>query len=183
LSETRREMLAVLEEFLPSLEELECVEMIGLMGSMTMPKLEPKDIDLVVCTASGSDLVGLAAIFRKMLGRLQSIGRGIDIFIFENGDYIGRPCIHRECAPGIRLSCKADHCGKRRHLCDDLKEMMLYPTTLTRLPVKLHPRSWYLDDVPQDIKDFVKQHKEEFSTKTISMNADRKCCKVIALNQ
>lgn len=153
-------MLEVLGKFLSSLKALECVERIGLTGSITTQKTEPKDIDIVVCTVVGSDLSELATIYRKMLGSLQSIGRGIDIFIFEKGSYIGRPCHYRECCPGIRLSCKADHCGLRPYLCDDLKVVELYSTTLTGLPVQLHPRGWCLDDVPQDVKDFMKQHTE-----------------------
>ena len=95
-----------------------------------------------------------------MSGGLQSIGRGVDIFIFEKGSYVGRPCRYRDCAPGIRASCTADHCGLRPYLCDDLSVIELYSTTLTRLPVQLHPDGWYLDDVPKDVKDFVKQHSE-----------------------
>lgn len=153
-------MLEVLGKFLPSLRALEYVERIGLTGSITTTKVEPKDIDMVVCTVAGSEISVLATIYRKMLGRLQSAGRGIDIFIFEKGTYVGRPCQHRECAPGIRLSCKADHCGVRPYLCDDLKAVRLDSTTLTRLPVQLHPCGWYLDSVPQDVKDFVKQQTE-----------------------
>ena len=69
------------------------------------------------------------------------MGRGIDIFLFEKGSYIGRPCHYRECGPGIRLSCKADHCGVRPYLCDDLKVVKLNLSTLARLPVQLHPQA------------------------------------------
>lgn len=153
-------MLEVLGMVLPSLRALKCVERIGLTGSITTPKREPKDIDVVVCTILGSNLSELATIYRKMSGRLQSIGRGVDIFIFEKGSYVGRPCRYRDCAPGIRASCAANRCGLRPYLCDDLSVIELYSTTLTRLPVQLHPDGWYLDDVPQDVKDFMKQHTE-----------------------
>src|SRR5712692_7461377 len=104
-------MMEVLDMFLPSLRAFEYVERIGLTGSITTPKREPKDIDVVVCTIPGADLSELATIGRKMSGRLQSIGRGVDIFIFEKGSYVGRPCRYRDCAPRIRASCTADHCG------------------------------------------------------------------------
>jgi len=160
VSEVRHNMLEVLDKFLPSLRALRCVERIGLTGSLKTPKREPKDIDVVVCTITGSSLSELATIYRKMSGGLQSIGRGVDVFIFENGYYVGRLCRYRDCAPGIRASCAADHCGLRPYLCDDLSVVELYSTTLTRLPVQLHPDGWYLDDVPQDVKDFVKRHTE-----------------------
>lgn len=160
MSEVRRSMLEVLGKFLPSLRALACVERIGLTGSITTPKIEPKDIDVVVCTVSGSDLSELATIYRKMSGRLQSMGRGVDIFIFEKLSYVGRPCRYRECAPGIRSSCTANHCGLRPYLCDNLRVIELYLTTLSRLPVQLYPDGWYLDDVPRDVKDFVDRHTE-----------------------
>jgi predicted nucleotidyltransferase len=150
-------MLEVLGRFLPSLVVLPSVERIGLTGSITTPKREPKDIDVVVCTKEGADLTQLAAIYRKMSGRFQSMGWGVDVFIFENGSYIGRPCPYRECAPGIRLSCTADHCGRRPYLRDDLIVIELYSTTLTRLPVLLHPHGWCMDDVPDDVKEFVRR--------------------------
>lgn len=151
-------MLAVLGEFLPSLKALPSVERIGLTGSITTPKKEPNDIDVVVCTKEGANLTQLAAIYRKISGRLQSMGRGVDVFIFEKGSYVGRPCPYRECAPGIRQSCTADHCGVRPYLRDDLDVIELYSTTLTRLPVLLHPSGWCMDDVPDDVKEFVREN-------------------------
>lgn len=152
-------MLEVLSRFLPALVVLPSIERIGLTGSIATPKKEPKDIEVVVCTKEGADLTQLATTYRKMSGRLQSTGRGtVDIFIFENGSYIGRPCPCRECAPGIRQSCTADHCGLRPYLRDDLSVVELYPTTLTRLPVQLHPDGWFLDDVPDDVKEFVRRN-------------------------
>lgn len=158
MNEVRREMLDVLGQFLPSLRAMTYVQRIGLTGSITTPKREPNDIDVVVCIAEGADLTELATVYRKMSGRLQGMGRGVDVFIFENDSYIGRPCHHRECAPGIRQSCTADHCGLRPYLRDDLSVIELYQTTLTRLPVLLHPEGWYWDDVPEDVKGFVRQN-------------------------
>ena len=98
MNEVRRGMLDVLGQFLPSLRSLAYVQRIGLTGSITTPKREPNDIDVVVCIAEGADLTELATVYRKMSGRLQGMGKGVDVFIFENGTYVGRPCHHRECA-------------------------------------------------------------------------------------
>lgn len=154
----KREMLGMFEHFLPSLKAINCIKEIGLTGSMTTPKREPRDIDIVVSTVPGSDLSQLATIYRKISGRLQSMDRGIDIFIFEKNSYIDRPCRYRECAPGIRQSCTANHCGLRPYLCDDLSVIELCPTTLTRLPVRLHPAGWCMEDVPEDVKEFVRRN-------------------------
>lgn len=167
MTEARQSMLKVLGEFLPSLKALKHMEQIGLIGSMTTPKREPKDIDIVVYIGVDFDLSALAGIYRKMLGRMQSIGRGVDIFTFEQGSYIGRPCRYRECGRGIRLLCKADNCGRRHHLCNDLKNLNLSSTTLTNLPVQLYPKGLSGDNIPEDIRDFVRNHTNGHKYPTI----------------
>jgi predicted nucleotidyltransferase len=153
--EKRMEMLNILKEFLPSIKRAEGVEFIGLIGSITRDSPEPKDIDIVVCVTTPSDLSELGTVFRKIAGRMMQIGKGADMFVYdsESGNYIGRICGHRECRAGIRL-CDADNCGKRPYLKDDLSILCLPPFVGEKVPVELYPRVRYNPpEAPSDVNE------------------------------
>jgi len=94
---------------------------IALVGSLTTDKANPKNIDLLLTVADELDLEPLAAAGRRLKGRAQGRNSGADIFLLNpHGEYTGRTCQWRECAPGIRMACRADHCGRRPYFYDDL---------------------------------------------------------------
>src|ERR1700683_3992682 len=97
------------------------VRRVALVGSLATAKASPKDADLLLWVDDGADLAPLAAIARRLKGKAQSRNSGADIFIVNaKAEYLGRICHYRDCRPGIRISCRALHCGRRAHLCDDL---------------------------------------------------------------
>jgi len=153
--ENRMRMLNVVKEFLPVIERTNGVGFIGLIGSLARDSPKPKDIDLVVCVTPSSDLSELATIFRRIAGRMSQIGKGADMFIYddETGKYLGRICPYRDCGPAIRR-CDADHCGMRPYLKDDLSVLRLQPFARKKVPVELYPRRRYHPpQVPHDLND------------------------------
>ena len=71
------------------------------------------------------------------------------------GEYIGRICHWRECAPGIRMSCDAQHCGKRMYLHDDMDAVHLSSQLVTNPPIQVWPRVEYSGNVPADLMPFL----------------------------
>jgi hypothetical protein len=132
------------------------VRRIALIGSLATAKQNPKDADLLVWIDSGMDLKPLAAAARQLKGRAQSRNSNADIFLAgPTGEYFGRICHYRDCRPGVRMSCRAAHCGIRPHLCDDLHVLDLLPHVIHAPPVDLWPRPTIHTPVPQDIQQLV----------------------------
>src|ERR1700747_2366324 len=95
------------------------VRRIALLGSLATAKAIPKDVDLLVTVERAMDLSPLARAGRRLKGLAQTINLGADIFLADTaGHYLGRICHYRECHP--RVACRAQHCGLRTHLNDDL---------------------------------------------------------------
>jgi predicted nucleotidyltransferase len=69
-------MVGVIEFFLVQARELLGVRRIALVGSITEPKKESKDLDLLVYVDREVPLAALAQLGRRARGRLQSINRG-----------------------------------------------------------------------------------------------------------
>jgi predicted nucleotidyltransferase len=155
--EKRLRMLNVVKEFLPVIKRTNGVQFIGLIGSITRDSPNPKDIDFVVCVTPSADLSELATIFRRIAGRMSQIGKGADMFVYDDGTdkYLGRICPYRECAPGTRR-CDADHCGMRPYLKDDLSVLRLPPFARKKVPVELHPTPRYNPpQVPADVSEML----------------------------
>jgi hypothetical protein len=53
---------------------------------------------------------------------VQALGDGRWSVVFLTdiaGTYLGRVCPWKDCRPGIRQTCRAEHCGQRQFLYDD----------------------------------------------------------------
>jgi hypothetical protein len=132
------------------------VSRISLIGSLTTNKPNPKDADVLVTVHDDADLSALAAAGRRLKGRAQSHNKGADIFLLDlSGRYIGRTCHWRECRPGIRISCDAQHCGRRPFLHDDLDAVNLDPALIKSPPIDLWPTVARRIQVPSDTEELL----------------------------
>jgi hypothetical protein len=129
---------------------------IAMVGSLATSKADPKDADVLVTVDPSADLAALARLGRALKGHTQQRNRGADIFLAEPPDrYIGRTCQWRECAPGIRAACRADHCGHRHHLSDDLSLIALPKTLVQAPPIELWPEVVWRVVPPADVEQFL----------------------------
>jgi hypothetical protein len=132
------------------------VRRIALLGSITTAKSVPKDIDFLLTVADSCDLAVLAVRSRGLKGRLQAHNLTADIFLAdESGRYIGRVCRWRECRPGKRMSCEAQHCGRRAHLYDDLGLVDLDPGVVAAPPLEIWPTLVRRGPLPADVEAWV----------------------------
>jgi predicted nucleotidyltransferase len=161
--ETEAELVAyrqqLLEEVLWFVQEahrLPGVTRIALIGSLTTDEPDPKDIDMLVTVAVGTDLTELSTVGRKLRGHAQSLGRGGDLFLAdEQHNYLGRTCPWKRCEPGIRVSCEAQHCGQRPFLYDDLHVLRLPKALIAQPPIELWPAVVSRVAVPADLEGIV----------------------------
>ncbi len=129
---------------------------IALVGSVTTAVPEPKDIDFLVTVAASCDLAVLAVHSRGLKGRLQAHNLTADIFLAdESGQYVGRVCRWRECRPGKRTACEAQHCGRRPHLCDDLQVVDLGADLVAAPPLELWPALLRRGPLPADVEAWI----------------------------
>jgi hypothetical protein len=147
-SSTRANLLRFGAEFRSLIAELKGIERVALIGSLCTDKAEPNDIDFVVTLKPGTDIGPLARVSRRLKGRAQQINRGADIFLVEEGQYIGRICHYRQCHP--RVLCRALHCGLRDHLNDDLGVLRLRQDLITDPPLEIWPNWKARDSMPKD---------------------------------
>lgn len=152
-SPLRRFLLLEALNFMRAASQLPGVLRIALIGSLTTEKAEPKDIDLLLTVADDLDLERLASSARRLKGRAQGRNSGADIFLSSpRGEYIGRTCQWRECAPGIRMACRADHCGRRPYLYDDLRVLELNQALVSNPPLQLWPAVVSHGALPGDVQ-------------------------------
>jgi len=152
----RSQLLAAVDEFVRSASKLCGVTRIALIGSLATSKANPKDADLLVNVADEMDLSPLAKLGRRLKGTAQQINRGADIFLANSkGEYIGRTCHWKECRPGIRLSCRARHCGLRHYLYDDLDVVCLRSELIAEPPLELWPQVIERAALPPDVRKFL----------------------------
>jgi hypothetical protein len=112
---------------------------IALVGSLATEKPIPKDADVLVAIDAAIDLSPLARLGRRLKGAGNSINLSADVFLADaNGRYMGRICRYREC--WSRVLCRAQHCGLRQHLNDDLHVVTLKANLIAAPPVELWPR-------------------------------------------
>lgn len=158
-------LIAEAFRFIDAICAMPGIERIALVGSLTTDKLDPKDADLLVTVANDLDLTALATESRRLKGRAQTKNRGADIFLANPaGKYIGRICHWRECRPGIRMSCDAQHCGKRTYLHDDLDSVNLSSQLVTNPPIQIWPRVAYGGKVPADLMLFLSKLQSKASS-------------------
>ena len=157
LSENRAHLLRAAATFLQEVIQESGVLRIALIGSILTAKNNPKDIDILLSVEDGLGLERIARAGRRLKGRAQQKNLGADIFLANHShSYIGRICGWRECAPGIRMACKASHCGGREYLNDDLKVIKLKPDLLAEPPIVVWPTEAIRIAVPPDVAELLK---------------------------
>ena len=142
-------------QFVRDAREIPGVRRIALLGSLTTDKGIPKDVDLLVEVSDEDSLNQLARVRRQLGGRTMQTGDncGADVFLRSpRGEYLGRICPWKKCAPGVRQSCPAPHCGRRQFVCDDLQDVTLDPQVLAEPPLDLWPEKIERTDLPEDVR-------------------------------
>ncbi|MEO8616238.1 MAG: UPF0158 family protein [Luteolibacter sp.] len=137
------------------------VRRISLLGSLATPKANPKDVDLLLEVDDGMPLGVLARLTRRLLGKTMQTGDGCgtDVFLCNpQGEYIGRICSWKTCAPGIRKSCQAQHCGRREYLSDDLRNVHLDAALVAGPPLELWPEIIARAEIPDDVSEELLTH-------------------------
>jgi len=154
VAEPRRPLLLAAYSFVRAARLCPGVQRIALLGSMATAKAIPKDVDLLVTVERATDLTQLARAGRRLKGLAQTINLGADIFLADTaGQYLGRICHYRECHP--RVACRAQHCGLRTHLNDDLHVITLSRDLLASPPIELWPKVIRRLAVPDDLEDML----------------------------
>jgi hypothetical protein len=144
-------------DFVRAASGLAAVRRIAIVGSiLRADRRDPKDIDLLVSIADDADLGPLATLGRRLQGRLQGHDRGADVFLAdEHGRCLDRTCVWKRCAPGVRASCDALHCGRRRYLDDDLTAVRLAPGLVATPPLEVWPEIVRRCRPPADVEDML----------------------------
>jgi hypothetical protein len=149
-NDVRRHLLAGAATFVKRVKQIPGVHRIALIGSMTTPKRAPNDIDLLVTIDTNTIVPDIAAAGRKLKGHALQLNRGADIFLANPANhYLGRTCPWRECAPGIRMRCQAQHCGG--HLYDDLHVLTLKREVIAAPPLVIWPEAVVTGEIPADV--------------------------------
>lgn len=145
----RPHLLAAVLGFVREASLLPGVLRIALVGSLATDKPIPKDADVLVTIDAGMDLSPLARVGRRLKGAGNSINLSADTFLADAaGQYIGRICRYRECH--TRVLCRAQHCGVRQHLNDDLHVVTLSPILIATPPIDRWPHVIRRVPVPDD---------------------------------
>src|SRR5215467_13092284 len=151
VAEPRRELLLAVRSFVQAACTSPGVLRIALIGSLVTSKAIPKDADVLVTINGAMDLGKLARASRRLKGAAQTINLGADIFLADvTGRYLGRICHYRECHP--RVACRAQQCGRREHLNDDLQVVTLSKELISTPPVDLWPNVIRRLMVPPDVE-------------------------------
>lgn len=150
---TIREFLIIeVRRFVESACRIRGVRRIALIGSLTTPKNNPKDADVLVYIDQNVNLKSLAFAGGQFKGRTQTRNCGADIFLADpQGQYLGRTCHWRDCRPGIRVVCRALHCGRRQYLYDDLVDLRLPPSVVELPALELWPAIIRRGSLPPDL--------------------------------
>jgi len=145
-------------QFVHTAMQLPGVVRIALLGSLTTEKPEPKDVDLLIAVTDAADLTPMAQAARRLKGHAQSYNHGADVFVADpSGHYLGRLCPWKQCAPGIRASCDALHCGHRPFLHDDLATIRLASALVAHPPLDLFPEVIRRVPIPADVEAILVQ--------------------------
>jgi hypothetical protein len=153
----RRHLLAAAVPFVQAATRLPGVTRVALLGSLTIGKVEPKDIDLLVTISAETDVSALDRLARQLQGRISATAHGLygaDVFLADpTGQYMGRLCKYREC-PSLRR-CAAQHCGRQPHLKDDLDVIALERSLIAAPPLVLWPAMTAQGGVPPDVETYL----------------------------
>ena len=153
---SRQVLLEGVDFFVRHAVSLAGIRKIALIGSLMTDKPSPKDADVLVWIEDNMDLAPLAALGRRFIGRMQSRGRGADIFLANaQGEYLGRTCLWKDCRRGIRRSCDAIHCGRRPYLHDDLLTVALAPSLVISPPIVVWPEVEAEGPLPTDVEALI----------------------------
>lgn len=153
----RGHLLFEVRRFVERARTIRGVRRIALIGSLTTGKRDPKDADVLVWVDDSTDLPSLSAAGRQLKGRAQSHNRGADVFLVDShGQYLGRVCHWRNCRPGIRVACTANHCGARQFVCDDLHRLTVSPGLIDAPPLELWPAVIRRRHMPDDVEGFLR---------------------------
>ena len=156
LPNKRADLLRAVLAFVRDAGGIPGVRRIALLGSLTTPKAIPKDVDVLVEVSDDLPLDKLASSSRRLLGKTMETGDGCgtDVFLCNpHGEYLGRICSWKQCAPGIRQACQAQHCGRRKYLYDDLQIVRLDPTLIAKPPLELWPEIIARTEIPDDVRE------------------------------
>ena len=154
VAEPRRPLLLGAYSFVRAARLCPGVQRIALLGSLATAKAIPKDVDLLVTVERAMDLTPLARAGRRLKGVAQTINLGADIFLADTaGHYLGRICHYRECHP--RVACRAQHCGLKTNLNDDLHLVTLSKDLLASPPIELWPKVTRRITVLGDIEEIL----------------------------
>lgn len=155
LPNKRADLLRAVLAFVSKARQLPGIRRIALLGSLVTPKTTPKDVDILVEVGDDMQLDELASLSRKLLGKTMQTGDGCgaDVFLCSpQGEYLGRICPWKICAPGIRKSCHAQNCGSRTYLYDDLQTLRLDPSLIAEPPLELWPEIKIRSEIPDDVQ-------------------------------
>jgi hypothetical protein len=160
VAEPRRPLLLAVLSFVLAARSCPGVQRLSLLGSILTDKAVPKDVDVLVTIDGSMDLAKLARSGRRLMGTAQTINLGADIFLADTtGRYLGRICHYRQCHP--RALCRAQHCGQRDHLNDDLHIVTLSPDLIGSPPIDLWPKVVRRVSVPADVDDVLLNKLEQ----------------------
>lgn len=152
----RAHLLGAAKWFVGEAAKLEEVERIALVGSLCTDQRKPRDMDLLVTISPGSSLTRIAKLKRKLQGRISRSSMGSDVFIAENGRYIGRACQYRDSWPRVECSKSRLRCAEGRPgLCDTSANFSLDQKVVDRPSVILWPEAKEYTEVPADVHEFV----------------------------
>ena len=160
VTEPRPVLLRAVRLFVQAASGCPGVRRISLVGSLTTDKPIPKDADVLVIIDGATHLDELARAGRQLKGAAQKINLGADIFLADEGHrYLGRICGFRECHP--RVWCRAQNCGARPHLNDDLHVVTLPEELITAPPVDLWPTTVRRAAMPPDVEQLLLRAMEQ----------------------
>lgn len=152
----RTDLLRAVLAFVRDARAIPGVRRIALLGSLTTTKAIPKDVDVLVEVSDDLPLDKLARSSRRLLGKTMETGDGCgtDVFLCNpRGEYLGRICSWKQCAPGIRRACQAQHCGRWEYLYDDLQIVRLDPALIANPPLELWPEIIVRTALPDDVRE------------------------------
>ncbi len=148
----RRYLLQGMVRFAERASRLSGVRGIFLVGSLTTNKADSKDADVLVEVTPETDLKALAKAGRKLKGHAQQINKGADIFLAQDGSYLGRTCGYR--VVFYRQACLQLRCVRDRpHLCDTSKVVRLADSLVAMPPIRLWPEFKASIPVPEDVQE------------------------------
>ncbi len=137
--------------FVEQAQKLPGIERIALIGSLCTNKPNPKDVDLLVTIQPGIDIIPLATLGRKLAGKTQQKNHGADVFLVEDGKFIGRTCHFRECHPRVHCYCAFG----RPYVCAIGPDFLLPDTVVKNPPLVLWPSLIVSPNLPEDVKEIL----------------------------